>query len=356
MPLVQRVFNALADGKVHSGEQLAAGQSVSRSAIWKAVGTLTDLGVAVEATPRLGYRLAAAVVPLAAAQIMAGLEPEVRARVRRGEVEWTLTSTNDALLARGTSLTRGPQPASHGFDFLAAEIQTAGRGRRARPWVAPPGGALCLSVGWQFDALPKAVSALSLAVGVCALRALATTRGTLPSPGESAAGKFSSGTIKLKWPNDLMVGEQKLGGILIELRAESSGPAYVTIGIGINCALSVLLIKRVQGLGTEPTDLAALGVTTCDRNQLCAALVNEIVSGVLDFEREGLAAFAPEWRAADVLVGRQVRIAAPGGEVEGVACGIDADGALCVQSSVELVGHAGLLRFHSGEVTVRPVT
>jgi len=323
--LAQRVFGTLADGALHSGERLAAEQAVSRSAIWKAIGALQALGLEIEAAPHLGYRLAQPVAPLDATRIVALLRPEVRARLRQAEVAWTLDSTNAVLLAR-------TEPPAGQFDFLAAEYQASGRGRRARPWFAPPGGALCLSLVWSFDALPAGAAALSLAVGVCARRVLE---------------RAGAAPVQLKWPNDLYARERKLGGILIELRAESAGPAMVVIGIGINCALGAALTCRVQASGTEPIDLAALGHRTCNRNQLAARLLDEIVQGVVDFEAHGLSGFAPEWRAADALADRRVAVSTPAGTFVGVARGIDLDGALRVE------GQGGLRRFNSGEVTVR---
>jgi BirA family transcriptional regulator, biotin operon repressor / biotin---[acetyl-CoA-carboxylase] ligase len=324
-PLVQRVLGALADGSVHSGQQLAARARVSRSAVWKAVGALRDLGVTINATPHRGYQLAAPFMPLAVAPIEAQLPAEVRARRRHLDVAWSLESTNDSLLARGA-------PPSGAFDLQLAEHQSAGRGRRARPWFAPPGGALCLSLGWSFATLPREAPSLSLAVGVCALRALAA---------------FTAAPLQLKWPNDLYAQGRKLGGILIELQAESAGPAFVVIGIGINCRLGAGLSRRVLKSGTTPVDLAALGLHPIDRNQLAAALTRELVRGLLQFTDRGLAAFAAEWRAADALAGLVVDVDAPGGRVVGHARGIDAEGALCVQ------GVAGLQRFTSAEVSVR---
>ena len=122
--LPQRVLRALADAAAHSGEQLAASARVSRSAIWKAVGALQDLGVTITATPHRGYQLSAPLIPLALVSIDAQLAPEWRARRRYGEVAWSLTSTNDTLLARGA-----PPPGQ--FDLQLAEHQSAGRGRRA---------------------------------------------------------------------------------------------------------------------------------------------------------------------------------------------------------------------------------
>ena len=326
MPLAQRVFRSLADGAVHSGEQLARRHKVSRSAVWKAVGTLQELGVSIEAAPRRGYQLLRPVVPLEAARIGAYLAPALRSRLRDADAAWSLASTNDALMARL------PLPAGQ-FDVLVSEYQTAGRGRRSRPWFAPPGGALCLSLNWSFATLPRQAPALSLAIGVCARRALARLT---PTP------------VQLKWPNDLIANGRKLGGILIELQAETGGPALVVVGIGINCTLGPGTMRRVQKSGTEPIDLAALGLGRVDRNVLAAELLTQCVHGLLEFEHHGLAGFAAEWRASDMLLGQVVEVSAPGGPVVGHARGIDAHGALCVQ------GTSGLQRFNSGEVSVRP--
>ncbi len=100
-------------------------------------------------------------------------------------------------------------------------IKPAGRGRRGRAWLAPPGGSICLSLSWTFREVPADLSALGLVVGVCKLRALR---------------ELGIAAAKLKWPNDILVDDRKLGGILIELRAESDGPVYVVIGIGLNVA------------------------------------------------------------------------------------------------------------------------
>lgn len=324
-PLAQRVFRALSDGALHSGEQLARGEEVSRNAVWKAIGTLESLGLGLEVAPNRGYRLRAPLVPLDAGQITGALAPATRTRLRRAEVAWSIGSTNDELLARA-------EPAPGQFDVLVAEHQSGGRGRRARPWFAPPGGALCLSVGWSCAALPPGAPSLSLAVGVCALRVLR---------------RFVGDGVRLKWPNDLVASGAKLGGILIELRAESAGPAYFVIGIGINTALPEALVSQVEQTGTRPVDLAALGAPGVDRNRLCAALVDELVAGALAFEAQGLAPFADEWRAADALLGHVVTVQLPGGVFVGHARGIDAEGALCVQ------GPAGMQRFASGEVSVR---
>jgi BirA family biotin operon repressor/biotin-[acetyl-CoA-carboxylase] ligase len=144
-----------------------------------------------------------------------------------------------------------------------------------------------------------------------------------------------------------MVGEGKLGGILAELRAETGGPAFVVIGIGLNVALGATVLERVEATGTKAADLGALGAVPSDRNRIVAALIAAVVEGLAQFEREGFSAFAQEWRAADALLGRAVRVSADAGSVAGHARGIDLDGALCVQTS------EGLQRFVTGDVSVR---
>jgi BirA family biotin operon repressor/biotin-[acetyl-CoA-carboxylase] ligase len=324
-PLPKRVYRLLSDGHFHSGTKLAADCRVSRNAIWKAIAALRALGVTVHAVPNRGYRLPAATALLERERIVKLLTRAVSSRVRTGHCLWRTASTNTDLLQRDA------MPVGQ-FDFLTAEYQTAGRGRRARAWFAPPGGAICLSISWCFASLPRDISALSLAIGVCALRAMAQT-------GVSGAA--------LKWPNDLVVGSAKLGGILIELRAEAGGPAYVVVGLGLNVALGAAVLRQIAASGTQPADLIGLGVDRPDRNRLTAALIGCIVGGLEQFERDGFSAFAAEWRAADALAGKAVVVRSDGGSVTGHARGIDSAGALCLQT------RDGLQRFVTGEVSAR---
>jgi BirA family biotin operon repressor/biotin-[acetyl-CoA-carboxylase] ligase len=324
-PLARAVYQSLSDRRFHSGTALAQQCGVSRGAVWKAVSALRALGLHVDAVANRGYRLPAASELLEVRRIMRLLPGVLRARLREGRCCWSTGSTNADLLQR-------PAPPPGRFDFLTAEYQSAGRGRRTRRWFAPPGGALCLSIGWCFAALPADIGALSLAIGVCALRALA------------ALGRTD---VALKWPNDVVVGAGKLGGILIELRAEAGGPAQIVVGIGLNVALGESVLRLVRASGTHATDLAALDRSACERNRLAAGLIAACVGGLEQFERDGLQPFLAEWRAADVLAGKAVLVDADGTAVPGHARGIDVDGALCVQT------RDGLRRFITGDVSVR---
>lgn len=326
-PLAARVFARLADGRFHSGEALARHLDVSRSAVWKAAGALRALGAELDAVRNRGYRLTAATEPLAAAAIRGHLPREVRAQVAKLETVWSVASTNTALLERAG-------PGSGASEVLLAEYQSAGRGRRGRAWLAPPGGAICLSLSWMFRAVPPDLGALGLVIGVCVLRAL------------KALGARG---LSLKWPNDLLLSERKLGGVLIDLRAESGGPAYVVIGIGLNVALGETLLGKIAQTGLAATDLASAGLATGSRNRIAAALIGACVEGLAGFEREGLESFMEEWLSADALRGRPVEVrTVEGTTARGLARGIDVHGALIVETA------QGVRRFISGDVTVRP--
>lgn len=324
-PLAARVFAALSDGAFHSGEELAQGLGVSRSAVWKATGTLRRLGTPLQAVRNRGYRIAHATDPLDAARIRDRLSREARERVRTIETLWSTPSTNTALLERAN-------PPIGQSEVLLAEYQTAGRGRRGRAWLAPPGGAICLSMSWTFREVPPDVGALSLVVGVCALQAL------------RAEGVADAA---LKWPNDLLLAGGKLGGVLIELRAESAGPASVVIGIGLNVALGALLLRQIAERGLAAADLRGAGLGTASRNSIAAALVSSCLKGLATFERAGLKPFIEEWRAADALRGRPVAVSGADGTARGLARGVDVHGALLIETP------QGIRRFVAGDVTVR---
>jgi BirA family biotin operon repressor/biotin-[acetyl-CoA-carboxylase] ligase len=324
-PLVAQVFEQLADRRFHSGEALARALGVSRSAVWKAVATLRDLGVTLNAVRNRGYRLTHGGEPLDPVKIRERLTREAREHAVSIDATWSIASTNTALLERAN-------PRAGTTEVLLAEYQSAGRGRRGRVWLAPPGGAVCLSMSWTFSAVPQDLAALGLVIGVCALRALR---------------EYGVGEVTLKWPNDLLIGERKLAGVLIDLRAESAGPATVVIGIGLNVALGDELRKQIAESGTAATDLASVATAVPARNTLAAALVSACVRGLLEFERSGLKPFIEEWRAADALRGRAVNVSAAEGIARGLARGIDLHGALMVETP------QGIRRFVSGDVTVR---
>ncbi len=310
-----------------SGAALAADFGVTRSAIWKAINRLRALGTEIDAITHRGYRLVLPATPLATDGVLSRLAPATRARLRDGQCVPDTDSTNSALLKRAA-------PAPGQFDFLTAEFQSAGRGRRGRNWLAAPGGAVCLSWSWCFAGHAAQLGALSLATGVAVLRAL-------DSLGMRGA--------RLKWPNDLTTTQGKLGGILIEMRSEAAGPVQVVIGLGLNVALGQTARAQIDQLGHTATDLVELAGNSSPppREALVAALLDHGVAALAQFAHAGLAPFLAEYRAADSLAGRAVQIHGGHDVASGTARGIDDDGALQVE-------HAGRIhRIIAGEVSVR---
>jgi BirA family biotin operon repressor/biotin-[acetyl-CoA-carboxylase] ligase len=221
--------------------------------------------------------------------------------------------------------------------LLVAEHQNAGRGRLGRQWQSQAGASLTFSLGLPLQ--PANWSGLSLAVGVSLAESL-----------EPANGKPA--TLQLKWPNDLWLGQRKLGGILVET-VSWGDRRYVVIGVGLNVTPPEQDFSATSpSLGGDPqtpppipaTSLQALwpGVDAVWALQTVAA---PLVQAVLDFEREGFAPFRARFAERDALAGRAVKLS---DGTEGTACGVGEHGALSVQTQ------NGLQAISSLEVSVRP--
>lgn len=240
------------------------------------------------------------------------------------EVWPTIDSSNTELLRRAR---RGPLAPT----LIVAEEQTAGRGRLGRSWYSGAGDALAVSLGLPYA--PRDWSGLSLAVGVGLAESLQPQR---PAPGSSAA------RVELKWPNDLWLADgRKLAGILIET-AEMAGPLAsrcVVVGVGLNLRLPPPDGLRSPAACLDDVDPRMDGPAALER------MVPALVRTLLGFAESGFAPFQPRYARRDYLEGRAVTLST--GE-EGVARGVDDDGALRVQTA------RGLQRITSSEVSVRP--
>jgi BirA family biotin operon repressor/biotin-[acetyl-CoA-carboxylase] ligase len=317
----------LADGQLRSGEWLATELKVSRAAVWKGVERLRALGLEVQALPRRGYRLSQPVELLDARRIGAELGSQRKGLLRELDLQFEIDSTNTRLLGNAP-------PPSGSADACLCELQHAGRGRRGRRWIAPFGSGVALSMAWTFSDGARALSALSLGIGVAVWRALARA---------GASG------VALKWPNDIWFQDRKIGGVLIELRAEASGPAHVVIGVGINVSLSQAARREIEASGVRVAAVEDACAAAPSRNLVAGAILDELLSMLGPFEREGFDAFRDAWSTLDALSGRPVQVVLADAVISGTARGVDQEGALLLETG------DGVRRFVSGEASLRVI-
>ena len=286
----------------------------------EAVRELRSNGLAVHAVPGRGYRLAEpfdALDPMAIRNALGS-----RAASIPLEVLDECESTNAVLAGRAA----GGAPSG---TVVVCELQSAGRGRRGAGWYSGLGTGLTLSLLWRFERGTGSLSGLPLAIGVACARAL------------DALGARDVG---LKWPNDIVRRDAKLGGILVEVSGDGDRSSAAVIGVGINVRLPD---AAKRAIGRPVADLDE-GHGAPSRNALAARLAAEIAAAAAAFQREGFGAFRDEWLRRHAWQGRRVRVLAPSRRtVDGVAADVGDDGALIVDTP------RGPERFHSAEVSLK---
>ena len=224
--------------------------------------------------------------------------------------------------------------APHGTTVVARE-QTQGRGRRGRTWISPPGHGLTMTTLLR-PSRNTGLHTLSLVAAVAVRR---------------AAVALGAHDVALKWPNDLWVGERKLAGILLEADGLESAAPLVLVGVGVNVAstqgaqLSEDIRKQAVGLLDAGVFCAAGDAQALEQLRMRTAhhTAAALCATTAAWSERGLAAILEEWTAADALASHRVRAELEGSFIEGVACGLDAQGQLriatqegvrCVQSGV----------------------
>lgn len=324
MPSPHLVLDLLSDCRFHSGTELGTAIGCSRASIWKVIKSLQKSGVEIYSVRGKGYRLPRAIGLLSATDIIAAMQPALRAQIKQLDVFDEISSTNAYLMERSS------QGSASGH-VCFAEYQSAGRGRRGRQWVSPFGGNIYGSLLWRFPSGVMRLGGLSLGIAVAVARALR---------------EIGLSGIEVKWPNDLLVDGRKLAGILLEVAGEAAGPCDVVIGVGINVRMPVTAGEDINQTWTDVETLLGQPV---ERNRLASVLLSHLISVVREFEVDGLAPFLDEWQRMDCFAGCEVLLQLPNGTVRGIARGVDASGAL-------LLASGGVLRpYHSGEVSLRPV-
>ncbi|MCB1680190.1 MAG: bifunctional biotin--[acetyl-CoA-carboxylase] ligase/biotin operon repressor BirA [Halioglobus sp.] len=313
----------LADGQFHSGQDLADTLGISRTAVWKQLRKLDELGLHAETVKGRGYRIAGGIELLDGALIRAALRPSAAARLGQLLLVESVDSTNAEVLRQ---LQQG---AGSGL-VCAAERQSTGRGRRGRQWVSPYGANLYLSLAWEYAQGAAVLEGLSLAVGVAVARALAAC--DVPP-------------VQLKWPNDIVCDGAKLGGILLEMTGDAAGTCRIVTGVGLNVAMPAAAAGSIDQSWTDIVTLTS-GVHP-GRNVLLAALLNELLPLLASFEADGFAAWRDAWLALDAFANQRVVLRAGDTQWAGVARGVDVRGALQLETAT------GMQSVHGGEISLR---
>lgn len=252
-------------------------------------------------------------------------------------------STNADLMARLKALPRDAGALARPI-VRVAYLQTAGRGRRGRPWYAEPGNALLFSIACVMPRPLEGLAGLSLAIGVALVDGLRS----LPVAGP--------GQIALKWPNDVLLEGDKLAGILIETAWSTEDASAVVIGIGTNVKGADELAAKVGELnagapaqvrGATPTALAR-ALPNANLTDTLAAELNALEPALQRFAASGFAPFQPRWNACHAYAGREVMLIEQGVEVaRGVARGVDERGQLLLDTPT------GRRAIATGDVSLR---
>ena len=316
------ILSMLADGKFHSGEDIATAFGITRASVWKKIHKLqSDCQLKIDAVTGKGYRIPGGIDLLNKDRIERYLK-EQDTVIGSIELFHCAESTNQYLLDLADTRQSGIQ-------CCLAEMQTNGRGRRGRQWVSPYGKSIYLSLSNWLNMAMHELSGLSLVVGVAVAETLHNTGLT---------------DIALKWPNDLHVNEKKLGGILLELQGEAQGPVRVVLGLGLNMDLPMDIKQQID----QPvTDVKSHLKQLPSRSTLVSQIISNIAEKLRIFEQQGLVPFIDSWNQFDLYIGLPVSVISTSGSVKGIYRGINQAGELILETD------KGIKVCNAGEVSLR---
>lgn len=250
----------------------------------------------------------------------------VRERLATIDVFAEVESTNSFLMQEP-----GPEPGM--ISIAATSNQTAGRGRHGKTWLSPPGSGLCLSVAYTFSTQPENLPALTLVLGLGVVHALEELGAT---------------DVEIKWPNDLVALDGKLGGILTEVQQRSGGGVTIITGIGINVDLqSKLDFGMETDWARNVVDLNSICEVSPTQEEIAGTMASHLLQAFVDFEHSGFTAVADKWSRYDWLLGREITIDTADRQFSGVGAGVADDGALLIDTP-----ESGIRRVSSGTIVI----
>ena len=310
-----------------SGQSLCEALGVSRTAVWKYVNQLKEEGYEFDAVSNKGYRIVK--------------YPDI---ITREEIESMLPEglavTNVVYYHETDSTnTRAKQAAEDGEKsgtLFITECQTGGRGRRGRTWESPAGSGIWMSLLLRPEIKPFDASMLTIVAAMGMKDAIEEIIG---------AGAGQGGIhCKIKWPNDIVLGDRKICGMLTEMSAETDWINYVVIGIGVN----VNTTEFDDSIKDTASSILLQTGSSVKRSDVVVAFARHFSRYYEEFLKEcNLSGLADDYNKALINVGRDVKIVERDGSFVAKAVGIDETGSLIVEKDGDTK------RIVAGEVSVR---
>lgn len=303
-----------------SGQQISEDLQVSRTAIWKHIKVLKDRGYVFESSTRKGYRL------IHAPNLLTELELEsvLTTKTFGQHIIYTESAASTNVIAKEAARKGAPEGT-----IVVAEEQTSGKGRLQRGWFSPYAKGIWFSLVLRPSFAPVQASKCTLMVAVALTRVFRRKGLT---------------QVGIKWPNDLLVGERKLVGILTEMDATMEAINYIVIGIGINT--DVVRVDLPDELKDIATSFLMEGIRV-SRKELFNEVLQELEICYEEVQTQGFEHILDEWRKYSITLGQDIRVITPGNTYNGKAIDIDADGCLLVQTETAVE------RVLAGDVSIR---
>lgn len=315
-----QALQILADGEWHSGEELSEVLSVSRTAVWKSLKKLSALGLEVEALKGKGYKLKNPLSLLDVSQLKEKLSASTTLVSSEAiHLHWEIDSTNEEAKRE---LAKHPSQSV----VILTESQTQGRGRRGRVWQSPFAENLYLTVGWPFRGGVASIEGLSLAVGLAVVATLE---------------ELGVRNIALKWPNDVLVDNKKIAGVLIDISGDPLDCFNAVVGVGLNVNMAEAVIDQ------HWTSIAKQLGQLVDRTEVARLLIDRLLVLLSEYQCNTFQCYHSQWSEYDLMKGKNVVLTTGEQKVFGLSRGVNENGAVLIESD-------GAIRaYNGGEISLR---
>ncbi|MCX8031588.1 MAG: biotin--[acetyl-CoA-carboxylase] ligase [Thermodesulfovibrionales bacterium] len=293
-------------GNYISGSQIASVMGISRVAVWKRINSLKKKGYSISANPMKGYKLLRS-PDLSMDEIKEAFSNYNLSTIANFLYYETLPSTNNT--ATELALKGYPE-----WTIIVADRQTHGRGRMGRSWFSPPGKNIYMSIILKPSFPPREMTILTIMSAVACCKALR---------------KIYTAEVFIKWPNDLLVNEKKLGGILTEIKADSDKISYAILGIGINVNLDQEELS--EDIEDTATSLKILTGKQYKRTSIIIEILRELYEHYEILLKKGKQNLLAQWKQLNCTLGKRVKVYMGKEIYEGLAETIDDEGLLIVK-------------------------